>query len=105
MELDIPEALDFIQAGVSKIDSLLAGFLRYSRLGRAALRIERLNMNNLLASIARTRESSVRLIRAWVQNSSSISVVTMSAVGSHCKVTAISPGQIRHLDRSSSSTM
>jgi two-component system, chemotaxis family, sensor kinase Cph1 len=51
LEVAIPQALRFINAGVSKMESLLAGLLRYSRLGRVALTIKPLNMNGMIAEI------------------------------------------------------
>ena len=64
---DIPEAMEFIHAGVVKIDTLLTGFLRFSRLGRAALTIRRLDMNATLASIAQTVEFQIKQVGASLQ--------------------------------------
>lgn len=63
---DVPEAIQFILAGVQKMDLLLSGFLRFSRLGRSALKIEPLNMNAMLKGIAQTFEFQVKQIDAMV---------------------------------------
>jgi signal transduction histidine kinase len=59
LKQDIPEAIQYIMAGVTRMDTLLGGFLRYSRLGRAALNIEPLNIAPMLRHIARTMEFQV----------------------------------------------
>jgi len=64
---NLPEAMEFIQAGVVKIDTLLSGFLRFSRLGRAALVVRRLDMNATLASIAQTVEYQLKQAGATLQ--------------------------------------
>ncbi|MEW6304116.1 MAG: PAS domain S-box protein [Verrucomicrobiota bacterium] len=56
LDVEIPETVEFIQAGTTKIDRLLSAFLRFSRLGRAALRIEPLHTDAMVRDIAKTME-------------------------------------------------
>ncbi|MCG2747297.1 MAG: PAS domain S-box protein [Desulfobulbaceae bacterium] len=51
---DIPESLQFIEKGISKMDALLSGLLRLSRLGRASPTLEECDMNRLLTDIVTT---------------------------------------------------
>jgi PAS domain S-box-containing protein len=49
LETEIPRALHFVQAGIAKMDALLNGFLRFSRLGRIAVQIEPLNIGKIVS--------------------------------------------------------
>jgi len=60
LEEDIPEALQYILTSVSKMDSLLSGLLRLSRLGRAALNIKQLDINKLILDIVRSFDFQIK---------------------------------------------
>ena len=47
----VPQALRFINAGIHRMDTLLSGLLRYSRLGRVALHPRPLNVHGILAEV------------------------------------------------------
>jgi signal transduction histidine kinase len=56
---DIPLALGFIGKGVDKMDSLLAGLLKISRLGRAAIKRNPLDMNKLVTEAVTNLEFQI----------------------------------------------
>ncbi len=67
LEVTIPRALRFIHAGIEKMDGLLNGFLRYSRLGRVSLSIRPLDMNAMLTSIVETMQFQINQSHAIVR--------------------------------------
>ncbi|MEE9594734.1 MAG: PAS domain S-box protein, partial [Candidatus Hydrothermarchaeales archaeon] len=60
LEGDIPEALHYIVSSTSKMDSLLKGVLRISRLGREALTFEQVNMNKLMSNVVKAFEFQIK---------------------------------------------
>ncbi|MFH1616019.1 MAG: ATP-binding protein [Planctomycetota bacterium] len=60
LERDIPEALSFILASAKKMNSLLAGLLHLSRVGRGALMIESLDMNVMVSGIIKSMEYQIQ---------------------------------------------
>jgi light-regulated signal transduction histidine kinase (bacteriophytochrome) len=67
LEQEIPEALHFIQASAQKMDGLLAGLLRLSRLGRQPLAMVDVNMNRLLAQVLETLKYQALVSRAEIE--------------------------------------
>jgi signal transduction histidine kinase len=67
VDAKILRALDFIVAGVTKMDTLLDGLLRLSRLGRESLQLEQLDMNAMLASIANASAFQIRESEATLE--------------------------------------
>ncbi len=63
----IPQALRFIQAGVVKMDSLLSGLLRYSRLGRLTFNLQPVDMNKLLAEVVQAQRFQTEQAGAQVK--------------------------------------
>lgn len=60
MNDDILSSLGFIGSSAMKMDSLLKGLLRLSRLGRAALTIERIDMNQMCARIVDSMQFQIQ---------------------------------------------
>ena len=60
LDKDIPEALGFISSSASRMESLLSGLLRLSRLGTAAINIEPLDMNAILADVTKSMEYQIK---------------------------------------------
>lgn len=65
LDVIIPQALKFINAGVAKMEALLAGLLHYSRLGRVVLNPRPLDMNVMLADI--TAAMKFQLVEAGAE--------------------------------------
>ena len=60
LEQDLPDSLAFIFSSSSRIDALISGLLRLSRLGRAALKIERLDVNKIVADVLSAIEYHIK---------------------------------------------
>jgi PAS domain S-box-containing protein len=57
---EIPESLEFISLSAVRMDSLLNGLLQFSRLGKAELKEEELDMNSLISEILKSFEFQIR---------------------------------------------
>ena len=60
LDESVPEALGFILTSANKMDSLLSGLLRLSRLGSAMMEVEPLDINALLAGVADSMEYQIK---------------------------------------------
>lgn len=67
IDKEIPEALKFISSSITKIDTLISGLLKLSRLGRQALDKTSINMNELIAGVISSFEFVIKKMNARIQ--------------------------------------
>jgi len=63
----IPKSLSFIRSGIGKMDAIINGLLRVSRLGRVSLNLERLQMNPLIRDVLSVQAFQVQNSGATVR--------------------------------------
>ncbi len=63
----IPKSLSFIRSGVGKMDAIINGLLRVSRLGRVTLNPERIDMNALVRDVLAVQAFQIQSAGATVQ--------------------------------------
>lgn len=66
-EQDITDSVQFIKASTKKMWNLVDGLLRVSRIGTALIRIEKLNMNELLQEVLTTTDFQIKNLGARVE--------------------------------------
>jgi signal transduction histidine kinase len=68
LERDVPEALTFIDASVTRMDALIQALLQLSRLGRRELHFERIDMDALVKEVLQALEHQIaqRQVRVTV---------------------------------------
>jgi signal transduction histidine kinase/DNA-binding response OmpR family regulator len=57
---EFPEAQNYVLASVIKMDMLLKGLLKLSRLGRAAVDLQEINMDDMISSVIKTLEFQIQ---------------------------------------------
>jgi PAS domain S-box-containing protein len=67
IETDIPESLRYIENSIAKMDSLLHGLLRLSRSSRIPVKLEKLNMNELVAKVVSNFEYRIKTDKIQVE--------------------------------------
>lgn len=67
LEKDIPESIRFISAGTAKMDGLLSGLLRLSRIGTATLHIQPVRMNPLIQTVLGAMRFEIQRLGAEIQ--------------------------------------
>ena len=60
VEQEIPESLQYIKAAAGKMDAVLSGILRFTRLGRMSLKIEALDVNAMVSAITTAMEFQMK---------------------------------------------
>lgn len=63
---DVPEAIDYILSGVTKIDALLSGFLKFSRLGKVEPQISMVPVEKVVQNILNSMEFQMKAVNASV---------------------------------------